>query len=698
MDDDEWGFDDRKPGLASEAKAGMAIIVLLVCTFAFMVYRKFDQHEQLAALGGDDLGVLGDAGEVDGGLDISPGESGKDVFGEDGSVTADAPRQQLEPKVVDEELFFGDQGKPQPESTSVATMADTKKREIFDDSSFKDDEFDFGSEPPTTTANSAMAGQFDDSSDGFGFDDKSSQTVAKTTVDSASPDEDLFFSDDPMGRSDSATTVTAAGEPEFDEPAFNEPEFDEPVVANSRVNEPTFDEPAFNESQFNESQFDEPIRGGQPDFEDEAFGASSVATVQAKPISDDFEFGRETNPTSAEPPARTMGSIGALGGTSDNDAGFFDEPDGGMLFDDRSNDRTPVEVPVAKEQPPSRDEIIAADRNSAIDDNWGQQPRRSSQSNVTAQPVDEFDDSLFGDKSVVSAEPEFEVVRDPVREPVREPLNPRSNRFELDDADDNLLFDDPVASQPPGRINTQPVRETDRDQFEDSRPVEPQPRRNRFTDERVAAAKSKFSDPIQGDVLFDDPSTPPQEFRSRVDQGSPVADGTLFDDRDRRVRAEPAVMRRDDLIDEYVVRRGDNYWRISKNKYGTERFYQALARLNLQRVPDPKRLRPGMKLHTPSPESLIRRFPELFPNGIQSVSQTRSSGPSGFFLDRDGRALYRTRSQDTLSSIAQNHLGRASRWKQIYQLNRSTLKNPNVLKDGLVLVLPDDASQVRVVR
>ena len=64
----------------------------------------------------------------------------------------------------------------------------------------------------------------------------------------------------------------------------------------------------------------------------------------------------------------------------------------------------------------------------------------------------------------------------------------------------------------------------------------------------------------------------------------------------------------------------------------------------------------------------------------------------------NGRPMYRVGPDDTLGGIAQKHLGRFSRWGEIYQLNRHRLKNPNALTLGDLLILPPDASRVNVVR
>jgi nucleoid-associated protein YgaU len=60
--------------------------------------------------------------------------------------------------------------------------------------------------------------------------------------------------------------------------------------------------------------------------------------------------------------------------------------------------------------------------------------------------------------------------------------------------------------------------------------------------------------------------------------------------------------------------------------------------------------------------------------------------------------MYCVGSEDTLTSISKQHLGRSSRWDEIYNLNRETLTGPDTLKIGTVLKLPTDASQHRLVK
>ncbi|GAB4143540.1 MAG: hypothetical protein Tsb009_14720 [Planctomycetaceae bacterium] len=149
----------------------------------------------------------------------------------------------------------------------------------------------------------------------------------------------------------------------------------------------------------------------------------------------------------------------------------------------------------------------------------------------------------------------------------------------------------------------------------------------------------------------------------------------------------------------YTVQPGDNYWTISKKAYGKGRYFQALAEFNRRRIPDPRKMRPGMKVLTPEIAVLKSAYPSMFPKS--KSSQTSGSGSvvqAGFYRDSTGQPYYRVAKGDSLSKIAQRHLGRSSRWIQLYQMNRDRLKNSKSLKIGTELRLPADASRIRLVR
>ena len=66
-------------------------------------------------------------------------------------------------------------------------------------------------------------------------------------------------------------------------------------------------------------------------------------------------------------------------------------------------------------------------------------------------------------------------------------------------------------------------------------------------------------------------------------------------------------------------------------------------------------------------------------SGTESAAVTPSS---------TGAQHYVVKSGDTLSHIAQRHYGRASDWRRIYDANRATINNPDMIHPGQELVLP----------
>ena len=52
-------------------------------------------------------------------------------------------------------------------------------------------------------------------------------------------------------------------------------------------------------------------------------------------------------------------------------------------------------------------------------------------------------------------------------------------------------------------------------------------------------------------------------------------------------------------------------------------------------------------------------------------------------------AEYTVEAGDSLSKIAEKTLGDASRWQEIYEANKDTIKDPNKIYVGQKLIIPD---------
>ena len=68
-------------------------------------------------------------------------------------------------------------------------------------------------------------------------------------------------------------------------------------------------------------------------------------------------------------------------------------------------------------------------------------------------------------------------------------------------------------------------------------------------------------------------------------------------------------------------------------------------------------------------------------SNVQGQADTVRAGQPG--------RTYTVQSGDTLSAIAERHFGRASRWHAIFEANRDQIDDPDLIRPGQVLRLPD---------
>lgn len=149
----------------------------------------------------------------------------------------------------------------------------------------------------------------------------------------------------------------------------------------------------------------------------------------------------------------------------------------------------------------------------------------------------------------------------------------------------------------------------------------------------------------------------------------------------------------DDTV--HIVGKGESFWTIAKKHYRMGRYSAALAEYNKNRIPKPDRIAPGMNVIVPPVATLEKKFGHMISGYVSPEAEAAAvAAKPGFYVDRDGQPFYRVGEGDTLSDIARNHLGRSSRWIQIVGLNKERLPNPDAMKPGMVLRLPNDASEM----
>ncbi len=109
----------------------------------------------------------------------------------------------------------------------------------------------------------------------------------------------------------------------------------------------------------------------------------------------------------------------------------------------------------------------------------------------------------------------------------------------------------------------------------------------------------------------------------------------------------------------YTVRRGDTLSGIAEEQLGDADRWPEIFALNRDVIEDPNKIFPGQVLTLPD--------------------ETPSGPPPRVYTVRRG---------DTLSGIARKQLGDASRWPEIFELNRDVIDDPDQIFPGQVLLIP----------
>ncbi len=122
----------------------------------------------------------------------------------------------------------------------------------------------------------------------------------------------------------------------------------------------------------------------------------------------------------------------------------------------------------------------------------------------------------------------------------------------------------------------------------------------------------------------------------------------------------------------HTINPGETLAAISRRYYGKESMAVALAKYNGLDNPD----------HVVAGQSL--RIPP-----IQAIETARPAASKAEAPTR-GTPTYTVKPDETLSEIAQRVLGTARRWEELFELNRSILSDPNAIRAGMELRLPEN--------
>ncbi len=124
----------------------------------------------------------------------------------------------------------------------------------------------------------------------------------------------------------------------------------------------------------------------------------------------------------------------------------------------------------------------------------------------------------------------------------------------------------------------------------------------------------------------------------------------------------------------HIVRPGDTLYDIAKKYYGKGELWTVIARANPLINPD--KLIVGQKITIPLKEQAERTYEEP---EIELPSD----------VDKSQLRVYRVRSGESFYTIARDELGDASRWHEIFRINKSAVGgDPRKLKAGQKIWLP----------
>lgn len=123
---------------------------------------------------------------------------------------------------------------------------------------------------------------------------------------------------------------------------------------------------------------------------------------------------------------------------------------------------------------------------------------------------------------------------------------------------------------------------------------------------------------------------------------------------------------------QYKVVKGDTLWGIARRHFGegdTKAQVQLIQQMN-----------PGLDVATIR-EGDVLRMPSDAPKSVVSKPVTQAA--------KAGTVLYTIQAGDSLRGIASARLGGEGRWREIYELNRSTIADPEKIHAGMTILVPE---------
>ncbi len=135
----------------------------------------------------------------------------------------------------------------------------------------------------------------------------------------------------------------------------------------------------------------------------------------------------------------------------------------------------------------------------------------------------------------------------------------------------------------------------------------------------------------------------------------------------------------------YTVQESDTLTYLARQQYGDGKYWTKIRDANPGINAD--HLLVGQVLLIPPKDEVTGVKPAATPSG-KEASAAEASKTDNKPTTRPAAKTYVVTSGDTLTSIARSLLGDGSRWREIYDLNKDKIKNPDNLLEGAELKIP----------
>jgi nucleoid-associated protein YgaU len=134
----------------------------------------------------------------------------------------------------------------------------------------------------------------------------------------------------------------------------------------------------------------------------------------------------------------------------------------------------------------------------------------------------------------------------------------------------------------------------------------------------------------------------------------------------------------------YTIKPGETLAKIAREKLGDEKLWRQLHEINRDRIPNPNVVPSGVTIRLPKKEDLIvaAGAPAASPPG----GAAGTAGAGGASAVR--YTTYTVLPGESLSKVASKVLGTGNRWRELYELNKDVIRNPDIVTAGTVLKVP----------